>query len=437
MNKGFKSIADIAKPKMNTAVKQALKASPLDACMTGSARAREDSKRALAEGEINLTKMYARDHDGMVTARALLVGATKALTRMMAAAEALEVEAAKARAQLQSDQNALQVANTTSITVLTAERDMMMRCLCNELRTIETDSNFSLQTLLHQLDKTQGSMAAQGYQLSGKLEQTGSELEKARQLHAETSEAAEKKETRLAQEIARLCGVVDKLKGEMAKERQEHAAMHAEVIKTMSGQLADKQRTIDDREMEIRELEAKLDGTSATLTNQLRDLAKEKETREQRLREENAQAVERGRRASMQFGQQLSALKAEKEAREAKLAQDLESEKANAEKQASALAQKIEKMRKLQELALGGVGGGGSADAGGSGDASARSGPSTRGRQLLYWESLKSKTQDSPSMSWRGNNEFAHEVPPGSARQEEARQQGGGGGRRVSTTPRR
>ena len=40
----------------------------------------------------------------------------------------------------------------------------------------------------------------------------------------------------------------------------------------------------------------------------------------------------------------------------------------------------------------------------------------TRGRQLLYWESLKSKNRDEPSMTWRGNGEFAHEVPAGFAR---------------------
>ena len=57
-----------------------------------------------ASPEINLTKMYARDHDGMVTARALLVGSTKSLTRMVAAARGRwRVEAAKARARMQAD----------------------------------------------------------------------------------------------------------------------------------------------------------------------------------------------------------------------------------------------------------------------------------------------------------------------------------------------
>ena len=64
--------------------------SPLDAAMRNSFISREEAKRAMAEGEINLTKMYARDHDGMVQARALLVGANKALTKLMGAADSLE-----------------------------------------------------------------------------------------------------------------------------------------------------------------------------------------------------------------------------------------------------------------------------------------------------------------------------------------------------------
>ena len=75
-------------------------------------------------------------------------------------------------------------------------------------------------------------------------------------MHAEYKDAAEKKEARLSHEIARLCGVVDKLKEERRQADQEHAMMHSEVVKTMSGQLADKQRTIDERDMEIRELQA-------------------------------------------------------------------------------------------------------------------------------------------------------------------------------------
>ena len=69
-------------------------------------------------------------------------------------------------------------------------------------------------------------------------------------------------------------------------------------------------------------------------------------------------------------------------------------------------------MRKLQELALGGVGGGSSPlDTSGGASPRERKGPSSRGRQLLYWESLKSKTQEQGSMSWRGADEFAHEQP--------------------------
>lgn len=59
-------------------------------------------------------------------------------------------------------------------------------------------------------------------------------------------------------------------------------------------------------------------------------------------------------------------------------------------------------MRKLQELALGGLATDGGAVVGGKA-------PSSRGRQLLYYESLKNNQRESSSMSWRGNDVFAHE----------------------------
>jgi hypothetical protein len=319
LTKGIKNIAELAKPMIKAGGKK--HASPLDACLTGSARTREESKRAMAESEQNLVKMYARDHDGLVTARALLVGCTKALTRMCAAAEALEVEASKARAQMLGDQDALAHAKSASISVLTAERDMMMQTLRTEISNIENDTNFSLTILLANLNRTEGKMAYEGEQASDAIRALERELQQARTLHVEYKAAAETKETRLSHEIARLCGQVDRLKEERRRADEEHAKMHAEVVKNMSAMLADKQRTIDEKEMDIRELEAKLDGTSATLTNQLRDLAREKELREQRLREENAQAAERSKRANAVWTQQMSTLKAEKEERERVLAQ--------------------------------------------------------------------------------------------------------------------
>ena len=77
------------------------------------------------------------------------------------------MEAAKARAQMQNDQEALAYANSASISTLTAERDMMMRTLCNEIEHVETDAHLSLGVLLHQLRTTHGNMLHQGQELSG------------------------------------------------------------------------------------------------------------------------------------------------------------------------------------------------------------------------------------------------------------------------------
>ena len=247
--KGFKSIADIAKPSMSTGVaKKLITATPLDTAMTNSMRAREEAKRAMAEGEINLTKMYSRDHDGMVTARALLVGSTKSLTRLVTAADVLEQEAAKARARLQADHEALGQAKSTSITLLTAEREALIRTLCRELHTIETDANFSLETLASNLNQTRGEKAHQQEQLTASIHGLDSEYKAHQEQHAQYASKAEQTESRLAAEIARLCSVCDKLKSDAEQAAADHAKMHSDVVKTMSGALADKQRTIEERD---------------------------------------------------------------------------------------------------------------------------------------------------------------------------------------------
>jgi len=116
----------------------------------------------------------------------------------------------------------------------------------------------------------------------------------------------------------------------------------------------------------------------------------------------------------MELEQRLSMTRVEKEQQERRLADELQRTQSESQKQAESLKNKIEKMRKLQELALGGVGGGapggadGSPGAEGGGPGGGRR-PSTRGRQLLYWEALKSKKSEQSSMSWRGQDVFAHE----------------------------
>ena len=52
---------------------------PLDIALIAATKARKEAKLAVAESEINLGKMYARDHDGMITAKALLVAGKDAL----------------------------------------------------------------------------------------------------------------------------------------------------------------------------------------------------------------------------------------------------------------------------------------------------------------------------------------------------------------------
>ena len=179
---------------------------------------------------------------------------------------------------------------------------------------------------------------------------------------------------------------------------------HTHVVSMMSGKLAEKQRTIEARDATIANLHDQLQQTNARLTGQLRDLEKETAERERRLEEEKAGAIKDGKRKQAELDARISHLQAEKEHKERSLTEALEKTQTDSAKQADNLKNKIEKMRKLQELALGGV-----ASADGSVKTSGKS-PSTRGRQLLYFESLKSKSKETSSMSWRGNDVWAHEA---------------------------
>ena len=105
-----------------------------------------------------------------------------------------------------------------------------------------------------------------------------------------------------------------------------------------------------------------------------------------------------------------------KERGAAKLQSELEKTQASKDKESSSLRETIDKMRRLQELALGGVATEEGVVREGTPKRGAASGgqsgvtPSSRGRQLLYYESLKNKTREKSSISWRGSDVWAHEL---------------------------
>jgi len=358
----------------------------------------------MADAEVNLNKLYARDHDAMVTARGLLVGPNKALTKLLQATEALEAQAAEARSKLQDDARALSDASSQSIAQLTAQREMLMSTLLAEITHIEHDTTFSIHTLVEANQHGQRQYARLDENKRDEVSSLHAELQQQRDKYAKYEATAEKVQRDFAAEVARLCGVVEELKADMKRQNEEARDAYALLSRNMSNALADKQRTIDARDAKVAELEATLGDTSSTLNGKLRDLAREKAEREQRLEQEKSDLAERGRRAAMELEQRLSMTRVEKEQQERRLADELQRTQSESQKQAESLKNKIEKMRKLQELALGGVAGGED----GTPRQTSRA-PSTRGRQLLYYESLKNKGREQSSMSWRGNDVWAHE----------------------------
>lgn len=350
VGKGLKSLADIAKPtiKGKGALKTLLTRTPLDIALADAAKARKDAKTSMASGEINLNKLYARDHDGMVTARGLLVGSNNAMNKLMAATEALETQADAARTKLIDDAAALRDASCQSIDHLTAHREMLTATLLAELSHIENNSELSLKMLLAANQKGEKNYAILEYKRQDEVERLTAELREERAGHKATTAAAEKAEARLSAEVARLCGVVEQMKAAMQQQAKEASDAHALLSRNMSNALADKQRTLDERDVRLAELEEQLHGTSATLNGRLRDLAREKAEREARLEQEKQELAESGRKAAMELDQRLSMLKVEKEHQERSLSDELQKTQQESAKQADSLRTKIEKMRKLQ-----------------------------------------------------------------------------------------
>lgn len=142
-----------------------------------------------------------------------------------------------------------------------------------------------------------------------------------------------------------------------------------------------------------------------TKTDMERRLALEQEEKEKQaaklraeLRDQHAQA----RRMSANAEAQLRDLQRMKEEEEARLIEEREALAAEKRREEERLQVKIDKFRQLQEMALTVT-----QDTQQSGKAL------DRVRQLMYYESLKSKTQDKSSISWRGSDEFAHEKVAG------------------------
>ena len=126
------------------------------------------------------------------------------------------------------DHEALGQAKSSSITLLTAEREALIKSLCRELHSIETDANFSLETLSHSLKQTRGEKAYQQEQLTASINGLDSDYKAHQEQHANYASKAEQTEARLAAEIARLCAVCDKLK-------QDAEQVYAQGLKRWTG----------------------------------------------------------------------------------------------------------------------------------------------------------------------------------------------------------
>lgn len=347
----------------------------MDEAMRNTLRARENGRRALEESEETLNKMFSHDPEDRHAARAVLLGPTNALNKLMATTEAFEQEAAFVLAKQREDAQALLEAGSASARMLHGEREANIAILTKELHLIETDATFSIKALLEEVregndlikltQQTVRQKDAAIASLTAEVDHFRREaVERAKREKAEEAEATaeweaeEAKKRELQQQVSSLKRELEAFKeatkAESAAAAAAAAARHKEELqklraeldkegKHQNARLREQQRQLEELERSKREAAEKMKGSMS-------ELEQEQKLRERRLREEKAalrEAAEEAERAAKARAAQMDS-ELEK-ARKNKAAMAALAEK---EQEVNRLKAEINRMRRLQESAL-------------------------------------------------------------------------------------
>lgn len=309
------------------------------------------------------SRVYASERHA---ARAVLLGPKQALTKLIAATEALEVQAARALAKQRTDAEDLLRAGNASIEGMHAEREGLVACLVAELDDAETDAEFSVSALLHQLKLRDETLAAR----SAELKTRDARI---MQLRGELSEALSREKTdeearlKLKQEIEELHLRLDTDRQESERIITSLGAQHEAELKSMRQEYDSRTNKLDARRMDKqKQMDAQLalqkqqiediarNGREAQerLSTQLNEVQLEKAVRERRLREEQSALREAKEQQVRKAKQREAELAREKDEERRALEREKEALEAEKKNEAARLHIKINKMRRLQQAAL-------------------------------------------------------------------------------------
>ena len=364
--------------------------------------AREEGRRALADAEANVVRFFEGErnmepHERGIAARALLVAPSRALKNLMHEAELLEGGAKAVQSELVSEGARLRDAGNEGMLEMNLQLDASVGCLANELVLAETDATFSISALMETVDKERREHAATVDSLQrglGAAQKEGAMLR-------EALDAAEAKIALREEELRKLHALhvqteIDH-EADIERMRAEHHEHVAALQRDHAAAIAREQKRVADVEAQRQLAEEEGAATRVGMAMRLRTLAKEKSRGEELAARQ--QDVLRAEQLALQ--REMEAAGDDARQQMAKLEEEKLDEKAQ-------MTLKLDKLKRLQEQALGGVtsrverkarsrsersakGGGG----GGGGSSPASLGRA-RPRQLLYWEVLKSKLEQSP-----------------------------------------
>lgn len=367
--------------------------SPLPASLVEVLRvsrtARDAGRKALADAEETLNKMFG-DNEDRYAARAVLLNPKQAIGKLLAASEAFEAYASR-------QQEELEQAGNGTVGSLLSEREAIARTLIAEIRSAEFDKEFSILALAEAVEAREDTIAERDEAIAkcqGQLRAMAAQLERAREdsasMSAELTQARRQAKSHMdaaAEAQATLQDEVEALRAagyesataftmavaeqkEALRRAQEEAALAASERKKEAAAAANRVLRVKDQAVEekkaLQDRLAERQTKESELESQLHALSEGKRRSERRLREEAA-ALEASRE---DLGRAAKAREAEMERANEREMRALERQKKKIEeekdKEAALLRAKLGKVAKVALT---------------SGDAP---GGDVRARQVLY-----------------------------------------------------
>ena len=189
-----------------------------------SSRARVESERAEGESMITLEQAFPSrngiepneiEQKAKLTMRALLVGTSRTTAKLRAAVLRLEEEVVQARANHAADVRSLTAR-------LVAEREAMHATMSLALQSSETEGEYSISGLQAELVLLESRHSSTEMQMIETIDQLGLELEQTRdKLEAEQRTRA-KDNAQLTDSVHRLEAEVARLRGELEHSQEQH-----------------------------------------------------------------------------------------------------------------------------------------------------------------------------------------------------------------------